>query len=72
MCGISCSIALKGQCRPSEDDGEQLSKALDESLKYIHHRGPDSKGQWISDHCRVGMSRLTNCFLEFYHSREMN
>ena len=40
---------------PAHDDyAAKLSKELDESLKVIDHRGPDSRGQWISDCKRVG------------------
>ncbi|CAI6289712.1 unnamed protein product [Periconia digitata] len=55
MCGITCAIALKGYCKPSERDRERLTQAIDQSLDYIKHRGPDSKGFWISEHCRVAL-----------------
>ena len=42
----------------SADAGERekLSKSLEDSLDKIKHRGPDSRGQWISPDNRVGMS----------------
>jgi len=36
----------------------KLSRELDDSLKVIDHRGPDSRGQWISDCKRVGPPAL--------------
>lgn len=32
----------------------QIAKELDDSLDLIAHRGPDSRGQWISPDKRVG------------------
>jgi len=32
----------------------ELAQKLDASLDMIKHRGPDSRGQWISDDKRVG------------------
>ena len=32
----------------------KLAKELDDSLELIKHRGPDSRGQWISSDKRVG------------------
>lgn len=59
MCGTSCAVALRGHPRSANSpDRAHLSKTLDESLEYIRHRGPDAKGQWISDDCRVGMFPL--------------
>ena len=52
MCGISCLVAL--------DDGSvlrtrnQLERDLHASLDLIKHRGPDSRGHWISHDDRVG------------------
>lgn len=40
-------------------DRATVSKELDESLEMIKHRGPDSKGQWISSDGRVGPLTLT-------------
>jgi len=37
------------------DEGiAKLAKELDDSLELIKHRGPDSRGQWISPDKRVG------------------
>lgn len=55
MCGISCAVTLRGY-KPSYGDHISLSKAVNESLDAIKHRGPDSNGQWISENGRVGMS----------------
>jgi asparagine synthase (glutamine-hydrolysing) len=55
MCGIISAVTLRGH-KPACGDHESLSKAVDESLDTIKHRGPDSKGQWISEDGRVGMS----------------
>lgn len=56
MCGISCIVALERQTEEerSRHSHKSLSKELDESLAQIRHRGPDSKGQWISPDGRVG------------------
>lgn len=63
MCGISCILALHGQAPQTEQltnghtpssERKQLSKELDESLDQIKHRGPDARGQWISEDNRVG------------------
>lgn len=51
MCGISCVVH---QGDPSAIDRTQLSQELSASLEAIKHRGPDSRGQWISDDNRVG------------------
>lgn len=40
---------------PKHDEyGLKLAKEIDSSLDMIDHRGPDSRGQWISDDKRVG------------------
>lgn len=70
MCGISCIVALEGQPRELKttsflngiasasvnggDETARLAKELDDSLELIKHRGPDSRGQWISPDKRVG------------------
>lgn len=57
MCGISCIIRLdraQGHAAHCLDDPETLTKQLDESLELIKHRGPDSRGQWISRDNKVG------------------
>lgn len=53
MCGISCAVALRGH-GPLTTDRNELSKTLEHSLDTIKHRGPDAKGHWISNDCRVG------------------
>lgn len=40
-------------------DHNRLAKKLDASLEMIKHRGPDSRGQWISEDNRVGPPTLT-------------
>lgn len=70
MCGISCIVALETcTYKPKEQhlsqgvQGIQLNNdvertaiaaELDASLELIKHRGPDSRGQWISPDKRVG------------------
>lgn len=45
---------------PKHDDyAAKLSKEIDDSLSVIDHRGPDSRGQWISDDKRVGPPSLS-------------
>ena len=61
MCGISAIIALHGfnaTANGAENDAETLSTKLNESLEMIKHRGPDSRGQWISKDNRVGIRSL--------------
>lgn len=64
MCGISCSIRLNGAPHVNghstgaasiEAQRERTSIELDKSLELIKHRGPDARGQWISDDARIGM-----------------
>lgn len=33
---------------------DAIAHELDASLDLIKHRGPDSRGQWISSDCRAG------------------
>lgn len=68
MCGISCILALQHSHHKLPDpanlsksvhtngdaDHAKLSAELDASLDQIEHRGPDSRGQWISNDKRVG------------------
>lgn len=42
-------------------DREELANELDESLEMIKHRGPDSRGHWISDDMRVGPLFIADC-----------
>lgn len=61
MCGISCIISLdrtQGYAADCLDDPETLAKQLDSSLELIKHRGPDSRGQWISPDSKVGTLSL--------------
>lgn len=61
MCGISVVVALEGHSRDNGVNGvngevrSKISRELDESLEMIAHRGPDSRGKWISDDNRVGI-----------------
>ncbi|KAF2759253.1 asparagine synthase [Pseudovirgaria hyperparasitica] len=71
MCGISCAVTLKSATRNGRaavyaqdhlaTERTYLSDRLNESLEKIKHRGPDARGQWISDDCRValGHNRLS-------------
>ena len=60
MCGISVIVALDAHPCGNHVEGangnvrSRISKQLDESLDKIAHRGPDSRGQWISKDNRVG------------------
>lgn len=61
MCGISCIIKLdRGQGHDAHclNDTKTLEKQLDDSLELIKHRGPDSRGQWISSDNKVGTLSL--------------
>lgn len=57
MCGISVRISLRpsdGSDAPKKPDVESIKGQLDRSLDLIAHRGPDSKGIWVSDDGSVG------------------
>ena len=60
MCGISVIVTLVGHLRGKEvndvigDIRSKISDEMDESLETIAHRGPDSRGKWISEDNRVG------------------
>ena len=72
MCGISVIVALdqkknlrKGMDVTSPPEGivngshrRSVSEKLDESLDLLAHRGPDSRGQWVSGDDRVGTSPI--------------
>lgn len=42
-----------------DEEAAKLAIELDQSLDIIAHRGPDSRGQWISDDKRVGPRPMT-------------
>lgn len=59
MCGISCIVALEERARRThEQDRQKIQERLCESLEHIRHRGPDSRGVWLSTDGRVGMPAL--------------
>ena len=73
MCGISVIVALQGNTvespQPTKEDptgglqngAKELNTAsqqLDDSLDIIAHRGPDSRGQWISQDRRVALGHV--------------
>jgi asparagine synthase (glutamine-hydrolysing) len=70
MCGISCTVTLHGHGQTRDFRGNKspqewyklerasLGKQIDESLETIKHRGPDDRGYWISDNCRVGLGHV--------------
>ena len=72
MCGISVIVALdqKKNLKNSIDatspprgivngfHRRSVSEKLEESLDLLAHRGPDSRGQWVSDDSRVGTSPI--------------
>lgn len=61
MCGISCIVSLnraQGHGADCLTDTKTLERQLDKSLELIKHRGPDSRGQWISSDNKVGTLSL--------------
>ena len=75
MCGISVVVELEERNRTSRDDNTngleliewrtKTSVQLHESLNLINHRGPDSRGLWISPDNRVGpLPRL--CYYAYF------
>jgi asparagine synthase (glutamine-hydrolysing) len=68
MCGISCVFGLKAHSpEPHQhqtngyangdahmQERKKLLRDLDQSLDKIKHRGPDSRGYWLSADNRVG------------------
>lgn len=54
MCGITAMLTLQGHLPLNHEIKGGLSISLNESLDMIKHRGPDSRGQWISPDSRVG------------------
>jgi len=50
--------SINGHNLKHDDYGLRLAKEIDGSLDMIDHRGPDSRGQWISDDKRVGTRPL--------------
>lgn len=47
--------ASNGTSTNGHDSRKKLDLELIESLKAIHHRGPDSSGRWVSDNGHVGL-----------------
>lgn len=65
MCGISVRISLgpsNSSNTPKTPGVEAIKGQLDRSLDLIAHRGPDSKGIWVTDDGSVG-EILFSCFL---------
>lgn len=64
MCGISVRISLRSSNgnAPKTPGVEAIKGQLDRSLDLIAHRGPDSKGFWVSEDGSVGKI-LFSCFL---------
>jgi asparagine synthase (glutamine-hydrolysing) len=68
MCGISCVFGLKAHSPEPQQhqtnghtngdthmqERKKLLRDLDQSLEKIKHRGPDSRGHWLSADNRVG------------------
>ena len=68
MCGISCVFGLTANSPESHQqqpngysngdthvqERKKLLRNLDQSLDKIKHRGPDSRGHWLSADNRVG------------------
>ncbi|KJZ74788.1 hypothetical protein HIM_05905 [Hirsutella minnesotensis 3608] len=84
MCGISVIVALEEARHVSQrtkhvngDARRESERALGESLEMIAHRGPDSRGTWISDdgrialgHCRLAINDLTSDGHQPMHDEE--
>jgi asparagine synthase (glutamine-hydrolysing) len=51
MCGLTSAFYPDGVTPPSV---EALQRGLDASLETIKHRGPDSRGTYVSPDGRVG------------------
>ncbi|KAL0489540.1 asparagine synthase [Acrasis kona] len=63
MCGISVVVSLDESSKKTKSE---INKELDASLDLIKHRGPDSRGIWISEdgrvslgHCRLAINDLS-------------
>jgi asparagine synthase (glutamine-hydrolysing) len=57
MCGISAAVSLdsfKSQALNEEASSSVLEIQLNDSLDEIEYRGPDARGQWISQDNRIG------------------
>ncbi|KAF2090147.1 asparagine synthase [Saccharata proteae CBS 121410] len=57
MCGISCILQQEAPDASAEYTAH-LSRELDGSLELIKHRGPDSRGHWISPDNRVALGHV--------------
>ncbi|KAI9656131.1 MAG: hypothetical protein M1831_004702 [Alyxoria varia] len=49
---------VEGVSLAKDDEADNIAKELDESLDYLIHRGPDSRGQWISPDKRVALGHV--------------
>ncbi|CAI7660554.1 unnamed protein product [Penicillium glandicola] len=59
MCGISAVLSLGAY--PAESKGEQfpsLNEQLSKSLDFVQHRGPDARGEWVSDDGKVHLGHV--------------
>lgn len=56
MCGISAVYYHTHTCTPPPIG--DLESSLNDSLRFVGHRGPDSSGTWISNNGRVGEFNL--------------
>lgn len=62
MCGITAFLAVQETPDPAvKSRKESLQSAIDSSLDVVEHRGPDARGQWISEDCSVGELRGQHC-----------
>ncbi|KAJ7151782.1 putative asparagine synthase [Mycena crocata] len=55
MCGLTAVFHPDGVTKPSADD---LENQLHASLEIIKHRGPDSRGTYVSPDARVGLGHV--------------
>jgi asparagine synthase (glutamine-hydrolysing) len=53
MCGISAVLSLGDYPANTNGDLPSLKSQLSESLDLVQHRGPDARGEWVSDDGKV-------------------
>ncbi|KAJ5802306.1 uncharacterized protein N7503_004756 [Penicillium pulvis] len=59
MCGISALLSLEGRpVSSTEKHLASLDDQLSESLDTIQHRGPDARGQWVSEDGKVYLGHV--------------
>ncbi len=61
--------AIGGHSHVQHDKQPNLRQQVDESLKYITHRGPDHSGSWASEDGLIGM--LSEVIILHLRSRKL-